>query len=45
MGVRNDNSTEYGRTAAGVSDIVTLAMAATSNNADVLAELGWQELT
>jgi hypothetical protein len=36
---------QLGRTAAGVSDIVTLAMAATSNNADVLAELGWQELT
>jgi hypothetical protein len=36
---------QLGRTLAGVSDIVTLALAATSNNADVLAELGWQELT
>jgi hypothetical protein len=36
---------QLGRTLAGVSDIVTLALAATANNADVLAELGWQELT
>jgi len=36
---------QLGRTLAGVSDIVTLAMAATSNNADVLAQLGWQEIT
>lgn len=36
---------QLGRTLAGVSDTVTLAMAATANNADVLAELGWQELT
>jgi hypothetical protein len=36
---------QIGRTVTGVSDIVTLAIAATSNNADVLAELGWQELT
>ena len=36
---------QLGRTLAGVSDTVTLALAATSNNADVLAELGWQELT
>ena len=36
---------QLGRTLAGVSDIVTLAIAATANNADVLAELGWQELT
>ena len=36
---------QLGRTVTGVSDIVTLAMAATANNADVLAELGWQELT
>ena len=35
---------QLGRTLAGVSDIVTLAIAATANNADVLAELGWQEL-
>ena len=36
---------QLGRTLAGVSDIVTLALAATSNNADVLSQLGWQELT
>jgi hypothetical protein len=36
---------QLGRTLAGVSDTVTLALAAVSNNADVLAELGWQELT
>jgi hypothetical protein len=36
---------QLGRTLAGVSDVVTLAIAATANNADVLAELGWQELT
>lgn len=36
---------QLGRTLAGVSDIVTLAIAATSNNADVLAQIGWQEIT
>jgi len=36
---------QLGRTLAGVSDVVTLAIAATANNADVLGELGWQELT
>lgn len=36
---------QLGRTLAGVSDIVTLAMAATSNNADVLAQIGWQEIS
>ena len=36
---------QLGRTLAGVSDVITLALAATSPNADVLAELGWQELT
>ena len=36
---------QLGRTLAGVSDIVTLAMTATSNNADVLAQIGWQEIT
>jgi hypothetical protein len=36
---------QLGRTLAGVSDVVTLVIAATANNADVLAELGWQELT
>lgn len=38
-------SFQLGRTLAGVSDVVTLALAATSNNADVLAQIGWQEIT
>lgn len=36
---------QLGRTLAGVSDVVTLVMATTGPNADVLAQLGWQELT
>jgi cytoskeletal protein CcmA (bactofilin family) len=36
---------QLGRTIAGVSDVVTLVMATTSPNADILAQLGWQELT
>ena len=36
---------QLGRTLAGASDTVTLAIAATANNADLLAEIGWQELT
>jgi hypothetical protein len=36
---------QLGRTLAGVSDVVSLVIAATANNADVLAELGWQEIT
>lgn len=36
---------QLGRTLAGVSDIVTLAIASVSNNSDILAQLGWQELT
>ena len=36
---------QLGRTLAGVSDVVTVAMAATNNNADVLAQIGWQEIT
>lgn len=36
---------QLGRTLAGVSDVITLALASTSANADVLAQLGWQELT
>lgn len=35
---------QLGRTLAGVSDTYTLALAATSNNADVLAQIGWQEI-
>ena len=38
-------SFQLGRTLAGVSDVVTLALAATSSNADVLAQIGWQEIT
>ena len=40
-----DFNFQLGRSLAGVSDIVTLAIASVSNNADVMAELGWQELT
>lgn len=36
---------QLGRTLAGVSDTITLAIASTSNNPDVLAQIGWQELT
>jgi hypothetical protein len=36
---------QLGRTLAGVSDTVTLALASTGNNAKILAQLGWQELT
>ena len=36
---------QLGRTLANVSDVITLAMTATSNNADTLAQLGWQEIT
>lgn len=36
---------QLGRTIAGVSDVLTLVMASTSPNADILAQLGWQELT
>lgn len=35
---------QLGRTLAGVSDTLTLAIAATNNNADVLAQIGWQEI-
>jgi len=38
-------SFQLGRSLAGVSDVITLALAATSNNADVLAQIGWQEVT
>ena len=36
---------QLGRTLAGVSDVITLALSATNNNADVLAQIGWQEVT
>ena len=36
---------QLGRTLAGVSDTLTLVVASTGNNADILAQLGWQELT
>jgi len=36
---------QLGRTIAGVSDVITLVAASTSPNADLLAQLGWQELT
>lgn len=36
---------QLGRTITGISDVITLAMASTSANADILAQMGWQELT
>lgn len=36
---------QLGRTLAGTSDVLTLVLATTSPNADILAQLGWQELT
>ena len=36
---------QIGRTIAGTSDVITLVAASTSPNADLLAQLGWQELT
>jgi hypothetical protein len=36
---------QLGRTITGVSDTLTLVAASTSPNADLLAQLGWQELT
>jgi hypothetical protein len=35
---------QLGRSVAGTSDIITLALTSTANNADVLAQLGWQEI-
>jgi hypothetical protein len=35
---------QLGRSVAGVSDIITLALTSTANNADVMAQLGWQEI-
>lgn len=36
---------QLGRTIAGTSDVLTLVAASTSPNADLLGQLGWQELT
>ena len=36
---------QLGRYLNGTSEMVTLALASTSNNAQILAQLGWQELT
>ncbi len=36
---------QLGRTITGTSDTLTLVAASTSPNADLLAQLGWQELT
>lgn len=41
----NDIYGQLSRTIDGVSDTFTLAIAATTNNADVLAQIGWQEIT
>lgn len=35
---------QLGRTVTGVSDTFTLVLTATNNNADVCAEMGWQEI-
>jgi hypothetical protein len=35
---------QLGRSVAGISDTVTLALSATANNADVLAQIGWEEI-
>ena len=40
----DDIYAQLGRTLQGVSDTFTLVLAATSNNADVCAQLGWQEI-
>jgi hypothetical protein len=45
LGFINLFQLQLGRTLTGVSDIVTLVIGSTNNNADVLAQLGWQELT
>lgn len=36
---------QLGRTLAGVSDVVTLALASSANNGDAFAQLGWEELS
>jgi hypothetical protein len=38
-------SDQLGRTLAGVSDTLTLAVSAASNSAKIYGQLGWQELT
>lgn len=44
-GPGNTNAQVDGFGRMRVSDVVTLAMTAASNNADTLAQLGWQEIT
>jgi len=36
---------QLGRTLSGTSDIITLAVSCINNNANILAQLGWQELS
>jgi hypothetical protein len=45
LGDRDLFQYQLGRTLAGVSETLTLVIASTGNNADILAQLGWQELT
>jgi hypothetical protein len=40
----NNIADQLGRSIAGVSETWTLVLTATSNNADVLAQLGWQQI-
>lgn len=40
----NDFNFQLGRTQAGVSDVITLAMAGKNNNTDVLADMSWFEI-
>lgn len=40
----NDFNFQLGRTQAGVSDVITFAMAGKSNNTDVLTDLSWFEI-
>lgn len=43
LGDGDNFALQIGRSLAGVSDVITLCLAATSANADVLAGIGWKE--
>ena len=43
LGDGDNFALQIGRSLAGVSDVITLCLAATSSNADVLAGVGWKE--
>lgn len=36
---------QLGRSLSGVSDIITLAISSSTNNSNILGQIGWQELT